>query len=109
MPSAEALIEMQTICPGAAAMSEAGLEYIFLPGLKLPPGRTPAACDALLCLSGREGYTTRLFLSVQLSDRGSNWNTFRILDRVWYSWSWNHVPASGRPMQILAEHLSALR
>lgn len=109
MPTAEALSEIEAICQGAAAMSEVGLDYIFLPGLKLPPGRTPASCDALLCLSPREGYPTRLFLSVQLTDRGNNWNTFRILDRTWYSWSWNYVAASERPAQILAQHLRALR
>lgn len=109
MPTAEALCEIQAICPGAAPMKEAGLGYIFLPGLKLPPGRTPAACDALLCLSPREGYPTRLFLSAQLFDRGGNWNTYRILDRTWYSWSWGSVPASERPALVLAQHLRALR
>lgn len=109
MPPAEALSEIQAICPGATPMQEAGLEYIFLPGLKLPPGRTPSACDALLCLSPREGYPTRLFLSAQLYDRGSNWNTFHILGRTWYSWSWNYVPSSERPALVLAQHLRALR
>jgi hypothetical protein len=109
MVAPDALEEIQKVCPGAEAMNEAGLEYIFLPGLQLPPGRQPPVTDGLLCLSGREGYSTRLFLGVQLSDRGNNWNAFRILDRTWYSWSWNHVPAALRPTQILAQHLRALR
>jgi len=109
MLAADALDEIREICPSAEAMNEAGLEYIFLPGLRLPPDRKPEICDALLCLSAREGYLTRLFLSFQYPERGNNWNQFRILDRTWHSWSWNHVVASERPAQILAQHLRALR
>jgi hypothetical protein len=105
----DTLQELQVLCPGASVMEEAGREYIFLPSLKLPSGRQPAATDGLLCLSERDGYPTRLFLGARYAECGANWNEFRILDRTWHSWSWNHVAANQRPMQILAEHVRALR
>jgi hypothetical protein len=90
-------------------MEEAGREYILLPNLKLPAGRNPSTIDALLCLSEREGYPTRLFLAARYVECGNNWNEYRILDRTWHTWSWNHVASAQRPAQILAEHLRALR
>lgn len=107
--TADVLDELHEISPQAEPMHEAGLDYVFLPGLKLPPGRDPAVADGLLCLNAREGYPSRLFLSVALRDRGGNWNSYQILGRTWYSWSWNHVQANQRPAQILAQHLMALR
>jgi len=109
MLTADALDEIRQICPQAEAMHEAGRDYVFLPGLKLPLGRQPAIVDALLCLSAREGYPTRLFLSAPLPDRGQNWSQYQILGRAWHSWSWNQVQDSQRPAQILAQHLMALR
>lgn len=108
-PGDDDLDDIRELCPGAALMIEAGVRYIFFPGLRLPLGRKPELCDALLCLSGRDGYPTRLFLSVQLTDRGANWRQYRIFDRTWHSWSWNGVPPSLRPAQILAEHMRALQ
>jgi hypothetical protein len=107
--AADVLHEVREISPQAEAMHEAGLDYVFLPGLKLPPGRQPSTADGLLCLNAREGYPSRLFLSAVLSDRGQNWRPYHILGRTWYSWSWNHVQANQRPAQILAQHLMALR
>ena len=92
-----------------SVQQEAGREYLFLPSLKLPAGREPNTIDGLLCLSERDGYPTRLFLAARYAERGQNWNEFCILDRTWHSWSWNNVAANQRPMQILAEHLRALR
>ena len=109
MIAADALDELRGISPQAETMHEAGLDYIFLPGLKLPPGRQPEVVDALLCLGARDGYPSRLFLSAPLSDRGQNWCAVQILGRTWHSWSWNHVQAGQRPAQMLAQHVRALR
>lgn len=107
----QALDETLAICPGARLLDECGLTYVLLPGLRLPVGCTPPECDGLLCLQPRDGYPTRLFLSLAgpIPGKGNNWNVFRILDRAWYSWSWNHVPYTGRPAETLAQHLVALR
>jgi hypothetical protein len=99
--------ELQFICPSAREMSEGGVDYVFLPGLKVPgSGR---ALDALLCPQQHSGYTTRLFLSEVIPGKGQNWRSHTILSRVWHSWSWNNVPANQRAAEILAQHLRALR
>jgi hypothetical protein len=105
----EQMEELRAICPDAREMSEAGLAYVFLPGLRLPDGSNPPQADSLLCLESREGYPTRLFVSQQVAGRGNNWNSFRILDKTWFACSWNNVSSALRPTQILAEHLRAFR
>ena len=103
----EAMQELRQICPGAQEMLEAGITYIFLPGLKHPLGH--GTLDGLLCLQQHSGYTTRLFLSAVIPGKGNNWSTHTILSRTWHTWSWNNVPANQRPAEILAQHLRALR
>lgn len=103
------LEELQEISPGAREYVETSVKYIHLPILKLPAGCVPSSVEALLCLAPRDGYTTRLFLSSPITGRGANWTTHRILDKTWHTWSWNNVPGTLRPTQILAEHLRALR
>jgi len=105
----ELLTELTRVCEGAKEMTEGGSTFVFLPGLKIRTGEHAISQDALLCLQARDGYPTRLFLSQQIQGRGNNWTTHRIVDRTWYTWSWNYVSSDLRPAQILAEHLRALR
>jgi hypothetical protein len=109
MLSQEWLEEIRVLSPEAREMTEAGLAYLYLPGLKLPKGCDPQVVDALLCLQPRDGYATRLFLSARLSTKPLNWGSHRILDREWYTWSWKDVSANMRPVEILLGHLRALR
>lgn len=109
MATVEHLNEVQLACAGASMMDESGREYIHLPALKLPEGCRPDQVDGLLCLSQHSGYLTRLFLAQVIPGRGANWTAHVILGRTWHTWSWNHVPSSLRPMEILAEHLRGLR
>ena len=109
MLTPEALSELTVMCPGVTEMPEGGLTYIHLPGLKISTGEGTIVLDALLCPQARDGYLTRLFLSQPVPGRGANWNTHRILDRTWHTWSWNGVSADLRPAQILAGHLAAFR
>jgi hypothetical protein len=101
--------ELRLLCPTAEPISEAGKSFFLLPNLKLPPGRQAEQTDALLCVSEHSGYPTKLFLAIKLTDRGGTWREFRILDRLWYSWSWKDVLSNQRPAQILIQHLNALR
>jgi len=103
------LEELKALCPGAQEIPEARQVYIFLPNLKLPAGCKPPQADALLCAHSREGYPTRLFLSQPVVGKGSNWNTHRIADKTWHTWSWNYVSAEQRLIQILLGHLEAFR
>jgi hypothetical protein len=106
MPTADALDEILALDPRASVIEEGGLTYIYLPVLILPDG---APAEALLCLAGRDGYPTRLFLSRLVSGKGNNWSLHRILDKAWHTWSWKDVPPNLRPIDILMSHLDALR
>ena len=100
------LDEIRSVCAAAQEISDSSASFIHLPALALPNGKI---VEALLCLTARDGYTTRLFLSEAVAGKGTNWTTHRILDKTWYTWSWNNVPADQRPIEILANHLRALR
>jgi hypothetical protein len=102
-----AMKELRAICPGAQEMIEAGIAYIHLPQLTLPCA--PGVVEGLLCIQQHGGYTTRLFLSQQVPQKGSNWSVHQILGRTWHTWSWNNVPATLRPAEILIGHMRAFR
>lgn len=103
------LSEVATLVPGARVMPDGGIDYIFLPGLRVSVGDEERVLDALLCPVQHGGYTTRLFLEEPIPQRGQNWTTHNILSRLWHTWSWNNVPANLSPMQILSAHVGALR
>ncbi len=111
MESELQLRELDQLCSGAREFSEFNLNYILLPQLRLPDGCTPAVVDALLCLSGRDGYPNRLYFAQQIACKnGLNWNAQNvpILQRNWFAYSWNYV-TSVRPIEVLAQHLKALQ
>ena len=106
--------EHQELARGADEVrecDEAGLRLIYLGGLRLPAGCTPAQLDALLCLTQHAGYLTRLFLAQQVTcGKPVNWTgTVHLFGRNWFMFSWNNVSAAQRPMQVLLGHLDALR
>lgn len=100
------LEELQLAYPAAREMAEAGIRYVLIPGLRLPNGDV---VEGLLQPQAGNGYSTRLFLPNEVPGKGQNWKPLRILERNWVSWSWNNVPETDRLVQILAQHLSALR
>lgn len=111
MASDSELRELEQLCSGPKEFTEFGPNYILLPQLQLPEGCAPAVVDALLCLSARDGYPTRLFYAQQIKCKNAlNWNAQNvpILQRNWFAYSWNYV-ATGRPIEVLAQHLKALR
>ena len=99
--------DLRRICPGATEMTEAGTQYVLLPSMKHPTAG--GNIDALLCPQQHGGYTTRLFLSEKIPQKGNNWSTHTILSRAWHTWSWNNVPADQRLAEILAQHMRAFR
>lgn len=89
---------------------EAGCTYLLL-HLSLPNGCTPASTDALLCLTPRDGYPSRLFFAERIQSAASlNWNAtgVRIGERNWHAYSWK-VNENLRLAQLVAAHLRALR
>src|SRR5207253_6789258 len=95
----------------ARAVNEAGIDYVFLPALRLPGGCNPAVVDCLLALGARDGYENRLFFAqAVMAPHSLNWNSqnIRILERNWFAYSWR-VPSGLRPISVLIGHLQALR
>jgi hypothetical protein len=102
----EFLAELLGFYPDAAKYTEGGLLYVHLPTFTLP---NDEVVGALLLLNGAGSYTTRLFLPKQIVGKGSNWSQHQILNKEWWTWSWKDVPSNIRYMEILANHVRALR
>ncbi len=103
------LDELRLMCGDVSVLSEGGVDLVFIPRLMLPPGCTPHETSALLCVGPHSGYTTRLFLSAHIPGKAANWTQHIVAGKLWHTWSWNQVPATLRPAEILAEHLRGLR
>lgn len=110
VPDDPVVLELRAICPRVRRVEEAGVVYYELPGLILGNGATPNRCDALLRLTGGDGYASRLFLAQQVAGpRPVNWNgNAFILQRKWFAFSWN-VSKGVSPLQVLTAHMGALR
>jgi hypothetical protein len=110
MIAPEELEELRAICAGAKPLSDGPLELVHLPDLRFESdGNQVEVPEALLCLSAHHGYSTRLYLSQPILRKAKNWTVQTIAGRVWHSWSWQGVPHTHSPAQILAQHLKALR
>lgn len=96
----------ELFCKEAHVMIEAGLTYIYLPTLKLLDS---SLCEGLLCLQNRDGYPTRLFLSMPVAGKCANWSTHNIFGKAWHTWSWNYVEFTDSLTAVLANHLKALK
>jgi hypothetical protein len=92
-------------CTSAREMTEAGVRYIYLAGLRFCSSGITLTRDALLCPVPHSGYVTRLFLSEPVPARGSNWNQFHILGKSWHTPSFKDVSNSQPLVEILAAHL----
>jgi len=111
----EELEALKAVSAGAVAMSEGGDHFVYLPGLHLEIGERVRVVDALLGLCRMNGYSTRLFLSERMDERSTiggqpaNWTAHMLFGRQWHSWSWQGVPRSQAAIQVLREHLEALK
>jgi hypothetical protein len=101
--------ELKQYCHELGTVSELGITYYLLTGLRLPAGCSPTTCDGLLCPSPKDGYASRLYFSQQIvGSFPRNWNgNARIAERNWYAYSWK---ASGAETlaEILVAHLTGL-
>jgi hypothetical protein len=103
------LAELKRYCTGLKAVNEGGTTFFLLENLRLPAGCDPAVCDALLCPVAREGYPSRLYLSVLVkSPYTRNWNKTdaRIAERNWVAFSWKVDLPSPTLAQLLIAHLN---
>jgi hypothetical protein len=109
MMSPAELEELRAVCPGASPLTDGPLELVYLPNLKVASNGKEVESSALLCLSEHQGYSTRLYLTQPFPNKAQNWTIHIIAGRSWHSWSWQGVPRTHSPVQILAQHLKALR
>lgn len=110
MPESLDLTGMEAISAGVSTFTDAGLRYVHVPTLRLPSGCAPAVASALICMDPRDNYPTRLFLAEKIATTAAalNWNmSVAIAGRTWHSFSWNYVPSSSRPVEVLIGHLAA--
>lgn len=105
----EEVEELARLYGSAKVISEAGFDYVHIEKLKFVSDGEEVEVEALLCPQLRDGYSTRLFLVRPFTNKGQNWSQHSILGKSWHSWSWQHVPADQRLVQILLCHLNALR
>ena len=72
---------------------ESGYSFVYLPGLKMPPGCLPVQTDALLCPQPHSGYSSRLFFKERVkTPKPVNWNgQVFVLGHQWYAFSYSNV------------------
>lgn len=100
--------DLKRYCAKLTALTEGGVTFFHLEGLRLPAGCTPQTCDALLCPVEREGYPSRLYFSVQVtSPYTRNWNVSnaRIGEKNWFAFSWKVALSAPTLIEILIGHL----
>ena len=95
--------------PDSKVHEHAGAPYIFIPGLRLPAGCTPAFADALLCPVKVDYCPSRLYLDrlIEGNFKKRNWNgNVVILGRNWHAVSWDNQGETDI-VQLLLNHLNA--
>lgn len=97
----------------AAAVTEAGRNYVYIANLKLPEGCTPVATDALLRTEANgDGYDSRLYFAVRvtgLKTDSLNWQApVRLADRSWHFFSWTTDSRERSLTEKLMLHLRPL-
>lgn len=108
----EQIDNLKLLCPGIQQGDEGGVTYFLLPQLKIPDGCQPAQVDALLRPTKQsDGYNSRLYFAERIQSRKTlNWTgQSRILERNWHVFSWQVQAPNLTLIQILQEHLDALR
>jgi hypothetical protein len=103
------LEELKRYCTKLKAVPEGGVTFFYLEELRLPAGCVPNVCDALLCPVPRDGYPSRLFLSVLVSSPYTrNWNVAnaRIAEKNWVAFSWKVDLPNLTLAQLLVAHLN---
>lgn len=102
--------EFIAVFPNAKFLHEGGFYYIYISELKLPQGCIPEAIPALLCISPKDGYDSRLYLPQKINGSVSrNWNSdLYLLDSIWHSISWRTQPGLSY-LEMLMVNLTAFK
>ncbi len=101
--------ELKRYCAKLSLLSEAGVDFLHMEGLRLPAGCEPLVCDGLLCPVPKDGYPSRLYLSTLVkSPYTRNWNVsnLRIGEKNWFAFSWKVELTNSSLVQLLVAHLT---
>jgi len=95
-------------------IEEGSFKFILIEGLKLPDGCEPRMVNGLLCPMHRDGYPSRLFLSLKIIHRGKgqNWNPpggSIIQGQQWWAVSWKTTRPNQTLLEMVLDHLEAFR
>jgi len=95
--------------PDVRELEESGYVYLYIPGLKMPPGCTPEITDALLCPQLHSGYPSRLFFKERIqTPKPVNWNgQVFVIGHQWYAFSYNNV-ANMPLLNMVMNHLRGM-
>lgn len=102
--------EFLELLPNSKFIQEGGFNYVFIPEMKLPEGCNPKIVKAMLCITPRDGYDSRLFLSEKVDGCPQrNWNSsIYIVDSTWHGISWKTAPGLTY-IEMLMVNLSAFK
>ena len=110
----EQIDELKSCYPNLNALDDGGQSYILISPLCLPLGCDPDQVDGLLCPSQRDGYPSRLFLSVKVKHKGpgQGWNPqdgLIIAGRQWWAVSWHTHRENQLLLGMMTAHLQAFQ
>lgn len=106
-PAAE-LASLKSLHPAAVLHQEGGQPVVLLPQFSFVAAGKNETMDLLLHPSAHSGYVTRLFFERRIEGRGANWKQLRLLERMWWAPSWNHVTPDQPWTSMLFNHLKAV-
>lgn len=105
--------ELKKFFPNLSRIEVGENEMVLISPLILPQGCNPRTVDALLCPFTRDGYTSRLFLSVKVDHTGpgKNWNADGVIiaGRKWWAVSWKTNRDDLTLREMLLTHLDAFK
>lgn len=112
MLAAEQIAALKTLYPVISAAEEGQVTFLRIENLVLPDGANPRIVTGLLCPVLRDGYQSRLFLSVKVTHpgKGTNWNAdgVLLLGERWWAVSWQTKPGQTL-IEMVLDHLQAFR
>lgn len=92
----------------ARLLTEGGRPVVFLPGFSFRAAAKDQKMDLLLVPWEHSGYVTRLFFERPITERGQNWTQHYLIDRNWWTPSYNGVIATLPWREILCAHIRGL-
>lgn len=103
---------LKDICKEVLYAEEQDRPFFILKDMKMPPGADPQVVDALLCPVEWNGYPSRLLFSQKVAlpnFDNQNWNVNgeRILENIWYGFSWKHGSENLSLIRMVIAHLNA--